>query len=393
MEIIKDPKFDWLGMKWYFISLSAILIAAGVISLVATGGLGFSVDFTGGSLVYVKFGEEPDLGRIRSLLSGEEFRAEGITRFDDPSQNQVQIRMGQLAEGSDLGSEGTRIYEVLKLEFDADQVDSGKRDFNRLGRTQFADWLKGLGPGVLEVSDEGLSTDEVADRLASQVIGYRTQSGGLVSDFSGLAGLSVPEGVVSAMSDAFYLGSFTIISVESVGPKVGSELKDRARLAVTFSLIGMLIYIWFRFHLINGVAAIVALFHDVFITVGAFSLAGKELSLTVIAALLTLVGYSLNDTIVVFDRVRENQRLMRRGEMRTVINLSINQTLNRTILTSATFFMAAMALYIFGGDALNGFSFALVIGVAVGTYSSIAIASPIVVWWDEFNRRRKQRAR
>jgi preprotein translocase subunit SecF len=154
----------------------------------------------------------------------------------------------------------------------------------------------------------------------------------------------------------------------------------------------MLIYIAFRFRPIYGLAAIVALFHDVFLTLGFFSLTGKEISLTVIAALLTLVGYSINDTIVVFDRVRENLKLMRRKDLRTIINASINQTLNRTIMTSGMTFLAVFALYLLGGEALSGFSFALVVGIIVGTYSSVAIASPIVLWWQNYSDSRKQRA-
>ncbi len=190
----------------------------------------------------------------------------------------------------------------------------------------------------------------------------------------------------------FYLGTFTILSVESVGPKVGSEMRDRAQNAIIFSLLGMLIYIAFRFRPIYGIAAIIALFHDVFLTLGLFALTGREISLTVVAALLTLVGYSINDTIVVFDRVRENLKLMRRADFATIINTSINQTLNRTIMTSGMTFLAVFSLYMLGGEALNGFSFALVMGILIGTYSSIAIASPIVFWWQMLMEKRKKNA-
>ena len=194
------------------------------------------------------------------------------------------------------------------------------------------------------------------------------------------------------MSQDFYVGSFTILSVESVGPKVGSEMRERAQNAIIFSLLGMLVYIAFRFRPIYGLAAIIALFHDVILTLGLFSITGKEISLTVVAALLTLVGYSINDTIVVFDRVRENLKLMRRDDFATIINTSINQTLNRTIMTSGFTFLAVLSLYMLGGDALNGFSFALVLGIVIGTYSSIAIASPIVLWWQMLMEKRKSRA-
>jgi preprotein translocase subunit SecF len=205
------------------------------------------------------------------------------------------------------------------------------------------------------------------------------------------AGLGLSESMKAALAEHAYFGSFTLISVESVGPKVGMELQTRARMAVFWSLVGMLIYIAFRFRPIYGIAAIVALFHDVFITIGFFSISQKEISLTVIAALLTLVGYSINDSIVVFDRVRENLRMKRRDDFASIINASINQTLNRTILTSGMTFLAVFSLYLLGGQVLNGFSFALVIGIIVGTYSSIAIASPIVLWWQMFTEKRRAR--
>jgi preprotein translocase subunit SecF len=151
-----------------------------------------------------------------------------------------------------------------------------------------------------------------------------------------------------------------------------------------YSLAGMLVYLWFRFELIYGVAAVVAVFHDTLITIGAFSLTNQEISLTVIAALLTLVGYSMNDTIVVFDRIRENVKLLRRESLAEVVNKSINQTLSRTILTSGLTFLTVLSLYLFGGEVLRGFSFALVIGILIGTYSSIAIAAPMLVAYQEW---------
>jgi len=176
----------------------------------------------------------------------------------------------------------------------------------------------------------------------------------------------------------------TGVMVDVVGPTVGHQLERQAALATLYSMLGMLIYLWFRFQLIYGVAAVVACFHDTLITVGAFALTGREISLTVIAAILTLVGYSMNDTIVVFDRIRENLRLSRREPLPDLVNRSINQTLSRTVLTSGLTFITVLSLFIFGGQVLNGFSFALVVGILIGTYSSIAVAAPMLVAWQEF---------
>ena len=189
--------------------------------------------------------------------------------------------------------------------------------------------------------------------------------------------------IVNALQ-AHYGNPFSVRNVQVVGPTVGRQLEKQAGLATLYSLLGMLVYLWFRFQLIYGVAAVVACFHDTLITVGFFALTNQEISLTVIAAILTLVGYSMNDTIVVFDRIRENLRMNRRETLPDVVNRSINQTLSRTVLTSGLTFLTVLSLYIFGGQVLRGFSFALVVGILIGTYSSIAIAAPMLVAWQQW---------
>jgi len=390
MEIFPNPKVDWLGKKWIFLAISAALVLAGAISL-ATKGLNLGVDFTGGTLVYAKFKQEPQLDQIREVLGKAGLRPEEVTRFDDPSENQVQIRMARKAaeQGGDLTGESNKIFQALQQHYDSNAAKSGQFDLNNISRSVLAMRLQELDPERLRSK---LTVAEYAshyERLAEQIVDYRNNQGGVLQNHQQLSQAGIPNPVIGALQNNSYLGSFTLISVESVGPKVGDELKKRARDAIIFSLIGMLIYIAFRFRPIYGVAGVIALFHDVFITVGLFSLTGKEISLNVVAALLTLVGYSINDTIVIFDRVRENVRNMRRADLGTIINLSVNQTLNRTILTSGFTFLAVMALYLFGGEVLNGFAFALVIGIIIGCYSTLAIASPVVLWWQLWSEKRK----
>ncbi len=175
---------------------------------------------------------------------------------------------------------------------------------------------------------------------------------------------------------------------EEVGPKIGEELKGKAILAIFWALLGIILYIWWRFEFTFGLTAVAALFHDVLITIGIFSLLGKEISLSIVAALLTIVGYSLNDTIVVFDRIREDLKLYRKESYGSVINHSINETLSRTIITSLTTFVVVLSLYIFGGSVIHDFAFALLVGVVVGTYSSIFVASPLMV--EHFNKKEKK---
>jgi preprotein translocase subunit SecF len=198
--------------------------------------------------------------------------------------------------------------------------------------------------------------------------------------------------VIAALSANYHDSSFEVQQVEIVGPTAGRQLQKQAWLATIYSLIGMLIYLWFRFELIYGVAAVVAVFHDTLITVGAFSLMNKEITLTVIAAILTLIGYSMNDTIVVFDRIRENLALSRRESLGEVVNRSINQTLTRTVISSGLTFLTVLSLYMFGGEVLNGFSFALVVGILIGTYSSIAVAAPMLVAYQDWRASRGKAA-
>ena len=393
MEIFANPKIDWLGKKWIFLSISTFLALAGLVSIV-TKGLNLGIDFTGGTLVYVRFKDQPHLDQIRSALSGAGIRAEEVTLYGDPSERQVQIRMAKITTEAtqDLGLESSKISEALRGQFDKGAL-AGGLDLNNISRASLAQQLEKLDPeGYARRTSISDMTKHYTD-LANRIIDYRTSQGGIIGNFSELSKAGVPAPAIKAFEEKSYLGNFTLVSLETVGPKVGSELQTRARNAILASLAGMLVYIAFRFRPIYGVAGVIALFHDVLITVGLFSITGKEISLNVIAALLTLVGYSINDTIVIFDRVRENLKLLRRADLATIINLSVNQTLNRTILTSGFTFLAVLSLYVFGGEVLDGFSFALVIGIIIGCYSTLAIASPVVLWWQNYQDRRNKAAK
>lgn len=189
------------------------------------------------------------------------------------------------------------------------------------------------------------------------------------------------QAIKQKFEEAFRDNKFELLRIEKVGPAVGGQLRRKAMFALLYALLGICLYITFRFEFKFAVAAIIALFHDVLVTVGVFGLAGREISLPVIAALLIIVGYSLNDTIVIFDRIREETKLMRKADYPTVVNTSLNRTLARTLLTSLTTLLVVAALYLFGGQVINDFAFALLIGVGVGTYSSVFVASPILVEW------------
>jgi preprotein translocase subunit SecF len=211
-----------------------------------------------------------------------------------------------------------------------------------------------------------------------------------LDELSSVEGVTPP--VMAALRQECYTSQFAIRNVELVGPKVGADLRRQAFMATLYALGGMLVYIAFRFEWIYGLAAVIAVFHDTLITVGLFSIFNKEISLTVVAAILTLVGYSMNDTIVIFDRIRENLKVMRKEKLEPLMNISVNQTLSRTALTSGLTFLTCIALFLLGGPVLHGFSFALVVGIIIGTYSSVFIASPIVLFWNNFLDSRRKAA-
>lgn len=187
--------------------------------------------------------------------------------------------------------------------------------------------------------------------------------------------------VKRSLSGKFNSDEITVERVEMVGPKVGRDLREKALLSILYAVIGIVIYISWRFEFQYAIAAIIALMHDVLVTMGAFSILDKEFTLVIVAAFLTIIGYSLNDTIVVFDRIRENLRRKGKLSLSEIINSSINQTLSRTLLTSGTTLLVVLALFFFGGEIIHDFSFALLVGVFVGTYSSIFIASVFLVYW------------
>ncbi len=388
MELFKQTSIDWLGKKWWFYGISAALLAVGIVAYVLRGGLNYGIDFTGGSLVRMKFQNTPDLELIRNSLKSISATPPSIQRYDLPSKNTVQIRIqtqsAEEAERENVGADREVLTRLLQKTLDPGRAGSREMDFNNVGFDALSRHLLGLDPdGLRNQNKTTQEIDAYYRNTAQSMLDYRDKEcEGLVRSLDDLKNApGVTEASLAALKKDFYAGPFAILSSERVGAIVGSELRRRATLAVVLSLLAMLVYIAFRFKPIYGVAAIVALFHDVGITLGLFAVTQKEISLTVIAALLTLVGYSVNDTIVIFDRVRENLRLMRKESLYQILNLSINQTLSRTIMTSGFTFLAVFSLFLFGGEVLNGFSFALTIGIIVGSYSTIALASTIVEWW------------
>jgi preprotein translocase subunit SecF len=375
VEFFRNPNIDFLGKKWYFLAFSLVFSVAGVLSMLFWHGIPLGVDFRGGTLVYVKFSHTPNNDAIRSALDKVGLPNAKIQSYGPPQNNEVLIDLAE-KETSEAALDKGKAQIISALETNA---PAGKVDLNNASSLTIKNYLLEKDPLHL-----GTDADARYGAIAQAIVNYRDKSkGGVLSSIDELK-VAADAPVVAALQDGFYLSDFGVRNVEIVGPQVGKQLQTQAKLAVLYSLAGMLVYLGVRFEWIYGVAAVVTVFHDTLITVGAFSLRNKPISLTVVAAILTLVGYSNNDTIVVFDRIRENIKLMRREKLADIVNRSINQTLSRTILTAGLTFLTVLALYLFGGEVLNGFSFALVIGILIGTYSSIAIAAPILVAYQEW---------
>ena len=377
MEFFHNVNIDFLGKKWYFLAFSLIFSVAGVLSMLFWHGIPWGVDFRGGTLVYVKFSHMPDLNAVRADMDRAGLKDPKIQSYGVASNNEVLIDLG-LSETSEQSLEQGKNKIINALEKNA---PAGKQDLNNAAVLTIKSYLMDKDPMHL-----GTDADAKYAAQAQAVADFRDKvHGGVLSSLDQLKGApGVDPAAASSISDAFYVSDFHVQNVAIVGPQVGSQLRTQAGLATLYSLIGMLVYLGFRFEWIYGVAAVITVFHDTLITVGAFSLTKTDISLTVIAAILTLIGYSNNDTIVVFDRIRENIKLMRREKLSEIVNRSINQTLSRTILTAGLTFLTVLALFLFGGEVLRGFSLALVIGILIGTYSSIAIAAPILVAYQDW---------
>ncbi len=374
MRILQDTNIDFMKYRRPWIIVSLVLILFGAYVIFFGGHLNLGIDFAGGTQMNLKFAEEPDLADLRQTLQAAGIPDPQIQRFGDVGGNEVLIRTPVAAAGEE---ERKQQIEVA-LDSWLGQSNNGF-DINRNGADAVAAWLTTRNPDAL-TGDPG-SIRAHYDTVAAAIAASRRELGHL-SDVDALRSVvSEPTAAVLA-SDAKF-GDLAILGAGRVSAQVGSELRKRGILAVSLALLGMLAYIWLRFELRFGVGALMAVIHDVFITLSLFALAGFEFNLTTIAGFLTLVGYSVNDSVVVFDRVRENLNQLRSRPLVDVMNWSLNQTLSRTILTSGTTLLAVGALLFLGGDVLKGFAFILMIGVVAGTYSSIYIASPFALLWEK----------
>ena len=383
MQFFKTPNIDFMRFKVPAFALSGIIILAGLANIVIGKGLNFGVDFSGGALIRIMFRDAMPIDQIRQSLGDIDLGGSSIQEVGRSRREYIirtQLPTASAEEGTELEAHeimGNRIIEVLRSPEEAEIQAQGKRDLNALDASSLVLLLQEPFP-------------ETASALAQRIVAFRIHPDrGLIGDFRELTDAGIDPAAVEILREKTYLGSLAVLSKETVGPQVGADLRRKALQATLWALAGMLAYIAFRFKLAYGVAAVVTLAHDVLVTLSIFSFTSREVNLPVIAALLTIVGYSLNDTIVIFDRVRDNIKLMRRTPLEPILNSSINQTLSRSIITSGTVLLTVVALYFFGGEVINDFAFVMIIGVISGSYSTIYQSCPIVYFWHKIFKTRQ----
>jgi preprotein translocase subunit SecF len=365
MQFFGKTKIDFIGWRKVAFIISAVAIAVGIASLIIKGGPGLGLDFTGGVEVHVKFENFPRIGKIRQALSRIGLGRAVIQQYGSREENTILIR-----------------YHLEEI---SEEIASSILNYRReKGGFKKLEELKSI-PAVEGVGYQNLLNIFTLDPAVTDKINLnQVDREILISLIQDVNSRQMAAKIEKVMEKQFSQGnSFEIISINLIGPKVSRELQRAALLAIIFALVGMLIYIAWRFEFRFAVGAVVALIHDVFISVGALSLGDFEFTLPVIAALLTIVGYSLNDTIVIYDRIRENMKTFRKKKtlLKDVLNLSINQSLSRTLITSLTTFIVVLVLFLWGGESLRTFTFTLLIGIIVGTYSSSFVATPVVYLW------------
>lgn len=385
MQIFKKPHFNFMKYKLFAFGLSGIIIIGGIINITKGKGLNEGIDFAGGSLVRVMLKNEIPIDEVRRLLSKIGLEKSRIQEIG-ASKREYLIRSMQTSEKSqeeEIEAHeiiGNKVIEALRLQEDKAALEKGLKDLNTIGERELTLILEAVFP-------------EEASAIAQNILSSRI-SEGIIRDYAQLQQeRGISREIIDILEGKTFLGSLAVLSKETVGPQVGHDLRKKATQAVIWALIGMLIYIGVRFKLAYGVAAILTLAHDVLITLSIFSLTNREINLPVIAAMLTIVGYSLNDTIVIFVRVRDNLKILRKHDFERILDTSINQTLSRTVITSGTTFLTVLALFLFGGEVINDFAFTMIIGVVTGTYSSIYQSCPLLHYWNKIFKPKKGMAK
>lgn len=393
MDLFANTNIDFMKWRRFWIAISVATMLLGVVGYFWHGKLNFGIEFVGGNQLTLGFQQPVEPETIRQALERAGIGAQ-VQRFGEADANQVLIKVAA-GEGADEANQNVTSAEaVLAVVRNLVGVTaSDKKDLNNIGSATLTDLLVQHDPDGLLA--QGPDAARAAYQTVAESVLEKRRTQGVFRSLDEVAAVpGVSAAAASTLRNVAETSKMAVLANDAVSAQIGKEIRTRGAWAIVLALLGMLAYIAIRFELPYGVGAVVASLHDVLVTLGLFIVAGFEFNLTTIAAFLTLVGYSVNDTVVVFDRVRENLRKNRRGNLLEVMNQSINQTLSRTIMTGGTTILASLSLFLFGGDVLRGFAFIMTVGVIVGTYSSIYIASPFAELWIRFvdQWRAKQKA-
>jgi len=381
MQIFKKPNFNFMKYKCIALGISGVIIAGGLINIVAGKGINSGVDFAGGTLIQIRFKTPLPIENLRQSLLDAGFSPKIQEVEGGEREYIIRTMLPEEETQEELEAHilmGNRVVDALKTEADKSALASGLKDLNVIESEELRSLIAASFP-------------DKADTSVQAIIDLRqsAEMKGIIENFDELTQAGIEPDVVDYLKTKTFLGSMATKRRETVGPQVGHELRNKATQATVWALIGMLIYIGIRFKFAYGVSAILTLAHDVLVTMGIFSLTNREINLPVIAAIMTIVGYSLNDTIVIFDRVRDNLKTLRKLEFGKLLDASINQTLSRTIITSSTTLLTVLALFIFGGEVINDFAFTMMIGVVTGTYSSIYMSCSLLTFWKKIFKPKK----
>ena len=382
MQLFKTPHIQFLKYKYVALAVTGVIVLAGVINITAFKGLKLGVDFGEGTLLRVMMTSPMSEGQVRDLLQTVGLGKSQVQKIGNAGR-EFQIRALESGGAKATAADLLEAHEAL-----ADKIIAALRGDD--GKAEKARGLIDLNTvdertltGLLESAFPGSGPD-----AALKILSYRNQTG-IIADFQDIAGIGLKPEIQTFLKEKTYLGKLTVLSRETVGPQVGADLRRKAVQATVWSLLGMLVYIALRFKLEYGVAAIFTLFQDVLITMTVYSFTSREINLPIIAGILTIVGFSINDTIVIFDRVRENQKIMRGKPLEEIMNVAINQCLGRTIITSGTVFLTVLALFLFGGDVINDFAFLMLVGTIEGVYSTVYLSCPVVLFWQRWVQPKK----
>ncbi len=377
MEFFKNPNFKFMKVKYIAFLLSLTIIVAGGISVYVKKGFNLSIDFAGGTLVQINFKNDISVDKVRKSLKNVDLGKSIIQKLGEGHEFIIKAQKVSSKSIEEENMEkpeevANKIVEALRTPEEKALLKEGKLDLNISEKS----FIKKL---LLDITGDEQKAEEYATKIAD----YKKKHLGIIKDYNEIKDL-LPSDVFEKLKEKSFLGNIALLRVEIVGPQVGKDLRYKATQATVWALIGMLIYIAFRFKFLFGVSAVLTLAHDVLITLSFISFFNKEISLTVVAGILTIVGYSLNDTIVIYDRVRDNlKKYVKKLGIEEILDVSINETLSRTIITSGTTLLTVLALYIFGGEVIRDFAFTMLVGIISGTYSSIYQSCAYIGIWEK----------